>query len=108
MLRYGLQRLGWTLVVFWAVSILTFAATILSPIDPARMYAGLHATESAVEAARKKFGLDQPVYVQYSGYVTRLLTGDLGRSFATRRPVLDSLLDRFPAPAQLAGAGVLG
>jgi peptide/nickel transport system permease protein len=106
--RYVLKRLGWTLVVLWAIVTLTFAATFLSPIDPARSYAGLRASPEAVEQVREDFGLDDPVYAQYVRYLGRILQGDLGRSFATDEPVLDAIADRLPETLELAlGAAIV-
>lgn len=103
-----LQRLGWTLVVLWAIVTLTFAATFLSPIDPARSYAGLRASEQAVQQVREDFGLDDPIYAQYARYLGRIAHGDLGRSFATDEPVLNAIADRLPATLQLAlGAAIV-
>jgi peptide/nickel transport system permease protein len=107
MLRYVARRIAWTLVVLWAIVTLTFAATFLSPIDPARSYAGPRASEEQVERVREKFGLDEPVYVQYARYLGRLAQGDLGTSFLTDRSVVDSIVDRFPETALLAFAAAV-
>jgi peptide/nickel transport system permease protein len=50
---------------------------------------------------RKLFGLDRPIYAQYLSWIGDLLTGDLGLSLRTRRPILPDLLDRFPVTFQL-------
>jgi peptide/nickel transport system permease protein len=109
MARYALARVGWTLVVLWAIVTLTFAATFLSPIDPARSYAGLRASSDTIERVRADFGLDDPVWVQYTRYLGRVVQGDLGRSFATDEPVAEAVLDRLPDTALLAlAAGLVG
>jgi len=100
--RYVAKRLAWTIVVLWAIVTLTFGATFLSPIDPARSYAGLRASEQAVENVRHDFGLDDPVYVQYGRYLSRIFRGDLGRSFATDEPVRAAIIDRLPDTGLLA------
>ncbi len=100
--RYVAKRLAWTIVVLWAIVTLTFGATFLSPIDPARSYAGLRASEQAVELVRHDFGLDDPVYVQYGRYLSRIFRGDLGRSFATDEPVRAAIIDRLPDTGLLA------
>jgi peptide/nickel transport system permease protein len=105
--RYVLKRLGWTVVVLWAIATLTFGAIFLSPIDPAHLYAGARAPEQVVEKVREDFGLNDPVYVQYGRYMGRLLQGDLGTSYFTGKPVLDSTLDRLPQTALLAFAGAI-
>jgi peptide/nickel transport system permease protein len=105
--RYALKRLAWTVVVLWAIMTLTFGAVFLSPVDPAKAYAGARASAAVVEQTREEFGLDDPLIVQYGRYLGRTITGDLGTSFFTGRSVLDSTLDRLPLTALLAFAGVL-
>jgi len=100
------KRLGWTVIVLWAIVSLTFAAVFLSPIDPARAYAGERATEAVVEQTRKNLKLDAPLYAQYFRYLTRMARGDLGKSFYTGNPVLRSTLGLVPRTALLAGAAL--
>lgn len=107
MLAYVVRRVGWAVLVLWVIVTLTFGATFFSPIDPARSYAGARASAEVVENVRRELGLDQPLYVQYGRYLRRLAVGDLGESFSTGRPVLDSLVSRFPATAMLTLAAAL-
>jgi peptide/nickel transport system permease protein len=95
------------LFILFGISLITFILTVLLPSDPARVIAGPRASAEAVEKLRESWGLNQPVHVQYSRYIGRLLQGDWGRSFYTRREVLSSILDRLPATLQLALAGAL-
>jgi peptide/nickel transport system permease protein len=109
MARYALKRIAWTVVVLWAIVTLTFGATFLSPIDPARSYAGLRASNETVERVREDFGLDDPIWVQYGRYLARIAQGDLGRSFSTNEPVRESIIERLPDTALLAfAAGIVG
>jgi peptide/nickel transport system permease protein len=105
--RYIAERLLWTIVVLWAIITLTFAATFLSPIDPARSYAGQRANVELVERVREELGLNEPLYVQYGRYLERVLQGDLGNSFATGTPVLEAIVDRLPETALLAFAAAI-
>lgn len=107
MLGYVLRRLGWTIVVLWAIATLTFGAIFLSPVDPAHVYAGSRATEQVVEQVRADLGLDDSIVVQYGRYMGRLVQGDLGTSFFTGKPVLTSTLERLPNTILLATAGAL-
>jgi peptide/nickel transport system permease protein len=107
MTRYVLSRLAWTVVVLWAIVTLTFAATFLSPIDPARSYAGLRGSDQVVRQVRHDFGLDKPLLVQYGRYVERLAHGDLGHSFSTDEPVRSAIFARLPDTALLAFAGLV-
>jgi ABC-type dipeptide/oligopeptide/nickel transport system permease component len=74
---------------------LVFFAFQLIPGDPAQMYAGEQATKEVLEKVRKDLGLDRPVLVQYVSYLQRLVQGDLGQSFITRRPVFVEIKSRF-------------
>jgi peptide/nickel transport system permease protein len=108
MARYALKRIAWTVVVLWAIVTLTFGATFLSPIDPARSYAGLRASDDVIERVREDFGLDDSIVVQYGRYLGRIFRGDLGNSFATDEPVREAIVDRLPDTALLAfAAGVV-
>jgi peptide/nickel transport system permease protein len=55
---------------------------------------------------RHQLGLDDPLWLQYAHFLTGALTGDLGRSFYTNRPVLPSILEQFPATLSLAGSAL--
>jgi peptide/nickel transport system permease protein len=107
MIRYIGGRLGWALLVILAMTMITFGVTFLSPVDPARLYAGLRATHQQYEIARQQLGLNHPIYVQYVLYIERLLQGNLGQSYSTGEPVLSLVLSRLPATLELAAAGLL-
>jgi len=58
-------------------------------------------------ALEKEFGLNEPIYVQYGKWISRVLQGDLGKSLITRRDVTLELLERIPATAYLAITGMI-
>jgi peptide/nickel transport system permease protein len=89
-------------VTMLAISLLTFTLMFLVPADPARSVVGPQATDEAVANVRRDLGLDRPWVVQYGQYLWRLLHGDLGQSFVSRRPVLDTLLAAAWPSLQLA------
>lgn len=100
--RYLLHRLlaaGLTLV---GVSCLIFILVRLLPGDPARLIAGLLASEEEVTRVHHQLGLDQPLAVQYSRFLVHALRGDLGQSARTSEPVLREIGSRFPATLHLA------
>jgi peptide/nickel transport system permease protein len=103
---YIVRRLGWSVVVLFAIAFVTFVVTFLLPADPARMIAGIRATAADVERIRHALGLDQPFVVQFADYLGRLANGDFGHSYIQNRPVLGLILERFPATLQLALAGL--
>lgn len=74
----------------------------LVPGDPATIIAGLSASTSTADAIREDFNLDQPWYEQLWTYVTGLLHGDLGISYATRQPVSRIIMDNAGPTLELA------
>lgn len=107
MIRYIGGRLGWAVLVVFAITIITFGVAFLSPVDPARLYAGLRATHAQYEIARQQLGLNHPIVVQYWFYLERIVHGNLGTSYSTGEPVLHLVLSRLPATLELAAAGLL-
>jgi peptide/nickel transport system permease protein len=69
--------------------------------------AGENAAPAQVEALRKKFGLDQPLPVQFGRYVSDVVSGQMGISLYSQRPVADDLLARLPATFELALAAII-
>lgn len=107
MMRFGLRRLAWSVVVLWAVVTLAFAATLASPVDPVEVYAGRFATPEVRAEIREEFGLDRSAPIRYREYLSGLVHGNLGVSIGSGEPVFDVLRQRLPATARLALAGVL-
>ena len=101
MTSFLLRRLAWTLVILWAVSTLTFVAT-LKLGDPVVVIVGPRASARDREHVRRFYGLDQPTYVQYARYLGHLTHGDLGLSYRYRRPVSQLIAERFPRTLLLA------
>lgn len=74
----------------------------LIPGDPARVLAGLMASEEDVELIREQLGLNKPLYVQYFTYMANLFTFNLGVSARTDSPVLYEVMARLPNTLALA------
>ena len=100
--------------VLFGVSLLTFSVLHLIPGDPVRVMLGDSIggaasgdqSQSAYDNLRHQLGLDRPLPVQYARYLGHALTGDLGRSFQTRRTILSSIHDALPATLALAFSGM--
>jgi len=109
-----LQRLLRLVAVLFGVSLLTFSVLHLIPGDPVRVMLGDSIggaasgdqSQSAYNNLRHQLGLDLPIPVQYGRYLGHALTGDLGRSFQTRRTIFSSIRDALPATLELAFAGM--
>lgn len=87
--------------------LVTFVIARLLPADPVLAVVGDHASESTIEAARVRLGLDKPILVQFWIYLTSVLQGDLGESVRTGRPIISELARVFPATLELATLGTL-
>ncbi len=105
-----IRRLGQMVFVMFGISVLVFLIFFATPgADPAARIAGRNATPEVLEAVRKSFGFDQPVYVQYYTMMKKIfVTGDL-TSFVNRGwKVVPAVLDTIPVTLSLViGAAVL-
>jgi peptide/nickel transport system permease protein len=108
MFRYLVRRLLWAAVLFLVVTVVTYVIFFLIPVDPAKQACGQRASQQCIENAKEHLGLDQPVYVQYGKFLTRLVIHfDLGRSFANRQDVREIVLDAAPTTASLVFGAVI-
>ena len=76
-----------SLITLFGVSVLIFLMLRVLPGDPARVLAGLNASEEQVAQLRERLGLDDSLLAQYFQFITGVLQGDLGQSARTSRPV---------------------
>jgi ABC-type dipeptide/oligopeptide/nickel transport system permease component len=104
--QYIIRRLLLTIPVIIGVSIIVFGLIRLLPGDPAQALAGVQATPEYVEQVRERYGLDEPIHIQYWSFVTSMLQGDLGQSTFSRRPVTTELAERFPRTFLLASVSL--
>jgi peptide/nickel transport system permease protein len=104
---YLAQRVVASAVTLLGVSVIVFLMVRLLPGDPARVIAGLLATDDDVARIRVELGLDRPLYVQYGLFLGRLARADLGRSARTSQPVLAELRPRLWATLRLAVASAV-
>ena len=102
MLQYILRRLFTLIITLVGIMVVTFFISLVVPLDPLASIAGPQAPQETVDRLRTLYGFDQPVYVQFGRYIQRLLQADLGTSFQTGRPVLDDIIQYFPATIELA------
>lgn len=107
MLGYVVRRLGQAVVVLLGVSVITFALVHLVPGDPVRLALGTRFDPETYAALRARAGLDDPLGVQYLNWLTNAVTGDLGVSFSTGRPVSETILERLPATLLLGFGGLV-
>lgn len=107
MISFLLKRLGTSAIVLLSLAAIVFILTRLIPSNPAVIYAGPKARPEELARVTAELGLDQPLHIQFFHYMVGLVTGDWGRSLATKRPVLDELAQRVPSTLELLGFALL-
>jgi oligopeptide transport system permease protein len=94
MIRYVSKRFVYILITLFVIISVTFFISKLLPGTP---FADEKLTPQTREILFAKYGLDQPLPVQYVRYMANVLQGDLGNSFYFQsRPVLQIILEQFP------------
>ncbi|HET9136956.1 MAG TPA: ABC transporter permease [Candidatus Kapabacteria bacterium] len=106
MLVFTIRKFFYAILIIFGVMTILFLVMNLLP-DPARMMQGQRADLSTQAAIRHELGLDLPAWQRYLNFIGKVATGDLGRSFSSNRPVLDSILERFPATVILTVSAML-
>ncbi|MEF2073167.1 ABC transporter permease [Consotaella aegiceratis] len=107
MLSYILKRLIAAIPVLFGLSIIVFLIIAIIPGDPATAILGAYATPENVAKLNADLGLDRSLPEQYLAWISGVLQGDFGRSYALNRPVIDEVLERFQATLILAGASLV-
>ena len=94
-------------LTFLGLTCVTFFIGRVIPIDPVLAIVGDKASAETYARVRAEIGLDLPLPVQYWRYLMKVLHGDFGNSVITSRPVLQDLLQVFPATLELATLAML-
>jgi peptide/nickel transport system permease protein len=106
MIGYILKRLLQAIPLLLGIATLTFFMVHLAPGDPMDMYLEERYQRdidpTTIELVREKYGLNQPVHVQYVKWIGNVARGELGESFRYRRPVSSLIAERAPYTLQLA------
>jgi peptide/nickel transport system permease protein len=105
MLRFLIRRVLTGSLVLWIVTTTVFLLFFATSRDPAARFAGKSATPATLALLRHRMGLDDPLPLQYWHFVTRLLSGDLGYSYATRSPVSEMINGSLQITASLVVGG---
>lgn len=95
-LRYIAARLLQAIPVLLGVSIITFTLMAATPGDPVRLLVGDRASAETIALIRDRYGLDEPILVQYFTYLKNLVAGDLGASLRYRLPVSQLIAQHYP------------
>jgi peptide/nickel transport system permease protein len=118
MLRYLARRFLWAVMLFLAVTAVTYVIFFMIPANPAQLAAGKAATPERIKEVEHFLGIDRPVYIQYLKFLERLLPigfsdgielkkPSLGRSFANRRDVNEVVGQAAPVTASLVFGAII-
>ena len=102
MWTYVGRRLLLAIPTLLGASIIVFAMVHLAPGDPIAAVMPAESSQAEIEATKRAYGFDKPLPVQYLVWLGRVAHGDLGRSIATRRPVILDVRDAFTNSLVLA------
>lgn len=105
-LLYSLRKLFLLVPFLVGITVISFLLGIIAPGDPALVVLTMDGitepTAAELASMRHRMGLDQPYWIQYGKWLVSAVTGNLGCSYVTGKPVLDELMRRIPVTAKLA------
>lgn len=107
MREYIKRRLFTLIPVVLGVVTAVFLIIHLVPGDPVVLMLGQNAQPADIEALRTQLGLNDPLYVQYFTFWSKILSGNLGTSIYYREPVISLIVQRLPATALLAVSALM-
>ena len=101
--RYATRRFLQIIPLMLGISLIVFLIIQAAPGGPEgiMLQSGLMIDPQVIEAYRHRLGVDQPIYIQYFKWISAALSGDMGMSFTSSRPVLDMIVERLPATLEL-------
>lgn len=107
MLKYAIKRIILAIPVIISMTIIVFLILHLAPGEPIDLIVGPNVTPEVYESIRHKYGLDQPLIVQYFKFLGNLFRLDFGDSILQQRPVSRLILERLPVTLKLGIAGFI-
>src|SRR5881628_790362 len=102
MAQFIVRRVLVSIPVLFGIVFIVFALARLLPGDPCTASLGERATPEQCKAFNVRYGLDQPVLVQFAIYLRDAASGDLGNSVKFGRPVTELLAERIPVTVELS------
>ncbi len=101
MAKFIVRRFLVTIPVLFGIVFVVFALARIIPGDPCRAVLGERATDAVCNDFIVRYGLDQPIPIQFGRYLEQLASGDLGNSIKHSRPVTTLLIERLPTTIEL-------
>ena len=92
---------------FLGLLLITFLISHVVSVDPVLAVVGDRASKATYDKMYIEMGLDKPLWQQFWIYLQKVLSGDLGKSFLTKKYIVDDLARAFPATLELATVGIL-
>ncbi|HIY01013.1 MAG TPA: ABC transporter permease [Candidatus Blautia faecipullorum] len=108
--KYILKRLLQLIPILIGITFLSFAMMRLAGGDAVTyMYenAGVNVPQEVIDQAKAEYGLDQPFLVQYARWFAGMATGDMGKSYVSKRDVYETFVPKLPATIQLTASSVI-
>ena len=107
MYSYLIRRIVMLVPVFLAVSLVIFLILHFIPGDPIDNLLKVGSSPAARAEMEARYGLDQPLPVQYGIWLSKVMQGDLGTAIVARRPVTDLILQALPHSLRLGALALL-
>ena len=109
MIKYVIRRLLISFPILIGITMITFLIYNLAPGDPTMAFVDPASPlpPESIQQIRESMGLDKPIPVRYALWLKELAKGNMGFSFASRRPVTTVIMERLPATLQLTIASLL-
>jgi len=105
--EFLVRRVAISIVTLFVISLIVFTGVRMIPGDPARVMGGTDADAAGLADIRQKYGLDDPIPLQYLRWIGLALRGDLGESIRTRESVVWTVARKLPITIELAGLSLL-
>jgi peptide/nickel transport system permease protein len=107
MLEFLVHRAAVSVVTLFVISLIVFTGVRMIPGDPARVMGGTESDDAGLAEIRAKYGLDDPIVIQYLRWVRLAASGDLGESIRTRESVVWTVARKIPITIELAFLSLL-
>jgi peptide/nickel transport system permease protein len=108
MIRYLIRRILWAVVLFFAVTVVSYVLFFIIPANPAKQACGQACSQKDVQRVAHNLGTDRPIYVQYGKFVKHLVVDrSLGYSYFTRQSVNTLVGAAAPVTASLVIGGAI-
>ena len=105
--RFLLRRVLLAIPTLAGVLVVVFLLLYVAPGDPVQEMVGERADAETIARLRRELRLDDPMPVQFAHYAGGVLSGDLGTSYITGRPILQDVAERFPKTLLLAATAMV-